>query len=73
MRKWMRNLRNEQKLKQSEIAVMLGISQTNYNLIEQGKRQKDLDLSFALKLAKCFGVSIDFIIAEEEKLKREAV
>ena len=71
MREWLKNLRTKQKLKQSEIAEVLGISQTNYNLIEMGKRQKDLDLSLALKLAKVFGVSIDFIIAEEEKIKKK--
>ena len=40
-----------------------------YGMIEMGDRQKDMDLSIAVGLAKVFEVSIDYIIAEEEKLK----
>ena len=73
MREYLMKLREENGGSQEEIAKEIGVCQQFYSMIEQGKRQKDLDLSLALKLAKCFGVSIDFIIAEEEKLKREAV
>lgn len=69
MRDWLKKLRTEKELKQIEIAEKLDMSQTYYNLIENGERQKDLDLSLVIKLAKIFGVSVDYIIAEEEKLR----
>ena len=69
MRDWLKKLRAEKELKQIEIAEKLDMSQTYYNLIENGERQKDLDLSLVIKLAKIFGVSVDYIIAEEEKLR----
>ena len=69
MRNWLKKLRTEKELKQIEIAEKLDMSQTYYNLIENGERQKDLDLSLVIKLAKIFGVSVDYIIAEEEKLR----
>lgn len=69
MRDWLKKLRTEKELKQIEIAEKLDMSQTYYNLIENGERQKDLDLSLVIKLAKIFGVSVDYIIAEEEKMR----
>lgn len=56
-------------MSQTELANKLNIVQQYYSLIENGERQKDLDLSMAIKLAKIFDVSIDWIIAQEEKLK----
>ena len=45
--------------------------QQYYNLIENGERQKDLDLSIATKLSEIFEVSIDWIAEQEQKLKNE--
>lgn len=69
MREWLKKLRIEKKLTQQSIADKTGMSLSNFNLIENGERQKDLDLSLVIKLAKIFGVSVDYIIAEEEKLR----
>ncbi len=69
MRGYLKNVRTNKNLSQQEIATKLDISLSYYNQIENGERQKDLDLSMATKLAKIFDVSIDWIIAEEEKLK----
>ena len=69
MRSWLKGLREKSKFSQTELASRLNIAQQYYSLIENGERQKDLDLSMATKLAKIFDVSIDWIIAEEEKLK----
>ena len=69
MREWLKKLRIEKKLTQQSIADKTGMSLSNFNLIENGERQKDLDLSLIIKLAKIFGVSVDYIIAEEEKLR----
>lgn len=69
LRGYLKNVRTNKNLSQQEIATKLDISLSYYNQIENGERQKDLDLSMATKLAKIFDVSIDWIIAEEEKLK----
>ena len=69
MRSWLKTLRCKKGLSQKEIADKLEIAQQYYSLIENGERQKDLDLSLVIKLAKIFGVSVDYIIAEEEKLR----
>ena len=69
MRKWLKDIREKKKLSQQSVANNVGITRQYYNQIENGERQKDLDLSMATKLAKIFDVSIDWIIAEEEKLK----
>lgn len=69
MREWLKKMRTERNLKQSEIAERLKISQGYYNLIESGERQKDLDLSFVVRLAGLFDVSVDWIAEQEKKYK----
>ncbi len=70
MREYLKTLHSETGISQLEVSQKLDVSESYYSLILSGERQKELDLSLALKLAKCFDVSIDFIIDEEEKLKR---
>lgn len=72
LKKWLKKLRENKKLSQLEVAKKLDISESYYCLIENGERQKDLDLSLVLKLSKLFDVSVDYIIAEEEKLRCES-
>ena len=69
MRKWFKLLREKNKFSQQDVAEKLNKSRQYINLIENGERQKDLDLSLVIKLAKIFGVSVDYIIAEEEKMR----
>lgn len=69
MREWLKKMRTERDLKQSEIAERLEISQGYYNLIENRERQKDLDLSIAMKLAELFDVSVEWIVEQEKKYK----
>lgn len=72
VRKYLIQLRKTKKLTQEQVAMKLGIATTNYNMIENGFRQKDMDLSLAVRLAKIFEISIDYIIAEEEKIRADA-
>ena len=69
MRDYIKKLRDSAKMTQDDIAKKLGISRAYYVRIENGERQKDLDLSLVLNLSKIFGVPVDYIIAEEAKLK----
>ena len=60
MREYLKKLREEKGGSQEAIAKEIGVCQQFYSMIEQGKRQKDLDLSLALKIANVFDVSVGF-------------
>ena len=66
-----KKLRKEKGLQQKQIAIELGIDQSNYNKIENGKREPSLDL--LNKLAGLFGVSVDDILNPGKELPKEAV
>lgn len=64
-----KNLRKEKGLQQKQIAIELGIDQSNYNKIENGKREPSIDL--LNKLAGLFGVSVDDILNPGKELPKE--
>ena len=53
-------LRKKHKLKQSEVAVLLNISQANYSLIESNKIK--LQLEQAKILSSLYKVPIDYLV-----------
>lgn len=69
MREWLKKLRTSKAMSQQYVSTNINVTQQYYSCIENGERQKDLDLSLVLKLSKLFDVSVDYIISEEEKLK----
>lgn len=69
MREYLKELRQKHRMTQQDVAKKLGISTQYYQLLESGKRQKKLDLTVAAKLSTIFGVTVDFIISSEEKIK----
>lgn len=69
MRDYLKKLRLNCEMTQQDVAKALEISTQYYQLLESGKRQKKLDLSVATKLSEIFGVTIGFIISNEEKMK----
>lgn len=68
MRKWLRDLRKNNNLTQTEAAELLGISQNHYCNIENGIRQAELTLSTAAKIADLFNISLSMIRNYEELL-----
>ena len=68
MREYLRYLRLKYGYSQENVAKDLGICQQYYNLIENGERQKKMDINLVQGLAKVFGVSVEYIIEEENKL-----
>ena len=68
MREWLKRLRVSKSMSQQYVSMLLSVTQQYYSCIENGERQKDLDLSLVLKLSNLFGVSVDYIISEEQKL-----
>ena len=64
MRDWLIKLRGE--LPQSEIAQKLGITQQYYSYIEDGKRQKEMDIQMCERIAQTFGISVADVINYEK-------
>lgn len=57
-----RDLREDKEASQTEIAKYLGMSQTGYSKYETG--ENDIPTSVLIKLAKLYGVSIDYLLGE---------
>lgn len=68
MRNYLKELRKLSKLTQEQVAIKLGLKQNYYNMIENGNRQKKMDVDTAMKLADIFKVPITYILDEEQKL-----
>lgn len=71
MREYLKKRRESAKLTHQGLAEKTGLSRSNYTNIENGNRQTDMSLSIMEKLAKAFGVSVQTIVKEEMKYKRE--
>lgn len=65
MREWLQTARREKKLTMKDMAAALGISESYYCAIENGERQKRLDLMVASTMAEVLGVSVAEIIRLE--------
>lgn len=63
MRKWLVKLRGNAT--QSEIAARLGITQQYYSYIENGDRQKKMDIQICEKIADIFNISVADVIRYE--------
>ena len=55
-----RNLREDKDLTQTEIAKLLGMSQTGYSKYETG--ENDIPTSILIALAKIHNTSIDYLL-----------
>lgn len=62
----LRDLREDNDLTQNQLVKKLNMHKTTYTNYEQGKR--DLPLSVAIKIAKFYNVSLDYLagLIEEE-------
>lgn len=69
VREYLKKIRLKKKMTKQAVADFLGISQNYYANIENGERQKSLDLVYVSKLAKLFNVSVDWIAKQEQKVK----
>lgn len=65
MRDWLRTARTEKGLTMGEMAKAIGISETYYSRIENGERQRKMDIRLVSKLCKILDISIEEIIAKE--------
>lgn len=55
-----RDLREDKDLNQTQVAKMLGMSQTGYSKYETG--ENDLPTSVLIKLADFYDVSVDYLL-----------
>lgn len=69
MREWLRKLRNEKELTMKDMGEKLGISESYYCAIENGDRQKKMDMMIASGLATIFEISVLSIVTYEEQWK----
>lgn len=65
MRDWLKNLRIEKKLTMKELASKLGISESYYCAIENGERQKNMDVTLLAGLSAALGVPIAKLVKAE--------
>ena len=60
----LRDLREDKDLNQTQIAQMLGMSQTGYSKYETG--ENDIPTSILIKLARFYNTSIDYLLGETD-------
>ena len=68
MRGYLKNMRENKGMTQQDVAGQLGISYQYYSLIENGDRQKNMDITLAAKIAAVFGVEIGEIVRLEKEV-----
>ena len=65
-----RNLREDRDLNQTQVAKMLGMSQTGYSKYETG--ENDIPTAVLIKLARFYNTSIDYLLGECNDPKRHS-
>jgi len=63
-----RSLREDSDKNQTQIAKMLGMSQTGYSKYETG--ENDIPTLILIKLARYYNVSIDYLLGETDVQSR---
>lgn len=63
-----RNLREDRDLNQTQVATMLGMSQTGYSKYETG--ENDIPTAILIKLARFYNTSIDYLLGETSQKQR---
>ncbi len=64
----LRELRDEKDLTQTEIAKMLGMSQTGYSKYETG--ENDIPTDVLIKLARFYNTSIDYLLGQTDNKRK---
>jgi transcriptional regulator with XRE-family HTH domain len=64
----LRDLREDRDLNQTQVAKMLGMSQTGYSKYETG--ENDIPTAILIKLARFYNTSIDYLLGETNNTKR---
>ena len=60
----LRDLREDRDMNQTQVAKLLGMSQTGYSKYETG--ENDVPTTVLIKLARFYGTSIDYLLGETD-------
>ena len=71
MREWLKNLRSEKRMTMKDVGAKLGISESYYCAIENGERQKKMDMMVVSGLAAAFEVPVADIVRMECEYSRQ--
>jgi len=63
-----RDLREDKDMSQTQIAKMLGMSQTGYSKYETG--ENDIPTAILIKLARFYDTSIDYLLGQTDTRQR---
>lgn len=63
-----RDLREDRDLTQTQIAEMIGMSQTGYSKYETG--ENDIPTTILIKLARFYETSVDYLLGETDRKDR---
>ena len=63
-----RDLREDRDMNQTQVAKMLGMSQTGYSKYETG--ENDIPTAVLIKLAIFYNTSIDYLLGQTNQKKR---
>jgi transcriptional regulator with XRE-family HTH domain len=69
MREWLKTMRTEQGLTMKDLSKRLGISESYYCAIENGERQKRMDLMLCHQLSAIFGKPVSEISDAEMRYR----
>ena len=64
----LRDLREDRDMNQTQVAKMLGMSQTGYSKYETG--ENDIPTAILIKLARFYNTSIDYLLGETNNPNR---
>lgn len=64
----LRDLREDRDMNQTQVAKMLGMSQTGYSKYETG--ENDIPTTILIKLARFYNTSIDYLLGETNNPNR---
>ncbi len=64
----LRDLREDRDMNQTQVAKMLGMSQTGYSKYETG--ENDVPTTILIKLAKFYNTSIDYLLGQTNDPRR---
>ena len=64
----LRDLREDKDMNQTEVARLIGMSQTGYSKYETG--ENDIPTAILIKLARFYNTSIDYLLGETDSPER---
>ena len=67
MREWLKTLREQKGLTMKELSEKLSISESYYCAVENGNRQKKMDLFFICEIARALEVSVETVVQLERE------